>query len=142
MRGMVRCDLGHGAQPPRGWRLAWYEPRRRVGVFFPAPLHWLARGLRELAWRMGVAWRAPTREKHDVFDLQRVYRERQKLAGEYSRGYLQGWQECFDTWVETIDTVSDDDETAELTETRKNERRKRPSKFARRKAQARKRSGA
>jgi len=110
MRGMVRCDLGHGVQPPRGWRLAWYEPRRRVGVFFPAPLHWLARGLRELAWRMGVAWRAPTREKHDVFDLQRVYRDKQKLAGEYSRGYLQGWQECFDTWVETIDTVSDDDE--------------------------------
>jgi hypothetical protein len=109
MRGLVRCELGHGMEPRRGWRLAWYEPRRRVGVFFPAPLHWMARAARELAWRLRLAWRAPTRERHDVFDLQRVHRERQKLAEEYARGYMQGWQECFDAWVETMDTVSGDE---------------------------------
>jgi len=108
MKGIVRCDLGHGAEPRRGWRLAWYEPRRRVGVFFPAPLHWLARAAREIAWRMGVAWRAPTREEHDIFDLQRVHRERQKFAAEYARGYLQGWQECSEAWLETIGDVTEE----------------------------------
>ena len=29
---------------PRGWQMAWYEPRRRIGVYYPAPLHWLLRG--------------------------------------------------------------------------------------------------
>jgi hypothetical protein len=104
-RGIVRCELGHGAEPRRGWRLAWYEPRRRVGVYLPAPLHFVARALREFKWRFGVAWHAPTRERQDVFDLQRDNRERQKLATEFTRGYLEGWQECIEAWREVVDTV-------------------------------------
>jgi hypothetical protein len=109
MSRFLRRDLSHTANPPRGWRMAWYEPRRRVGVYFPAPLDRLARAWRELKWRVGVAWRAPTREEHDVFDLQRVQRERKKLASEYARGYLCGWQESFDACVEAIDRVTEDD---------------------------------
>ncbi len=105
-RGILKCELGHGAEPRPGWRLAWYEPRRRVGVFFPAPLHLLARAIRELKWRIGVAWRAPTRERHEVFDLQRVQREQQKLAAEFARGYLRGWAECIDAWAEAVETAS------------------------------------
>ncbi|HKW87571.1 MAG TPA: hypothetical protein VJN21_02325 [Candidatus Acidoferrales bacterium] len=105
----LKRELGHGREPRRGWRMAWYEPRRRVGVYFPAPLHLLARGLREFRYRVVLAWRAPTREQRDVLDLQRVHREREKLAAEYSRGYLCGWQECFEQWVETIELVTVDD---------------------------------
>jgi hypothetical protein len=105
-RGILKCELGHGATPRHGWRLAWYEPRRRVGIFLPAPLHLLARAMRELKWRIGVACRAPTRERQDVFDLQRVEREKQKLAAEFARGYLRGWQECIDAWAEAVETAT------------------------------------
>lgn len=102
-RGVIRQELGHGAAPRKGWRMAWYEPRRRVGVFFPAPLHRIAGALRELKWRVEVARKAPTRERHEVFDVQRAYREEQKLAAEFARGYLRGWQECVDAWEATAE---------------------------------------
>lgn len=108
-RGLLKWELGHGADPRHGWRLAWYEPRRRVGVFFPAPLHWIARAVRELKYRIATAWRAPTRERQDAFDLQRVERERQKLSSEFARGYLKGWQECIDAWAEAVETASRED---------------------------------
>lgn len=103
--GIVKCELGRGAVPRRGWRLAWYEPRRRVGVYLPAPLHLLARAWREFKYRCGVALHAPTRERQDFFDLQRDQRERHKLASEFSRGYLEGWQECIEAWREVVDIV-------------------------------------
>jgi hypothetical protein len=106
MRGILKYELGHGAEPPRGWKLAWYEPRRHVGIFYPSPLHLVARALREFTWRIAVAWRAPTRERQDVFDVQRVQRERQKLASEFARGYLRGWQECVDAWAGAVETAS------------------------------------
>lgn len=109
MNGLLKRELGHGREPRCGWRLAWYEPRRRVGVYYPAPFHLLARALREIHYRAGLAWRAPTREQHDIFDLQRVQREREKLAAEYSRGYLRGWQDSFDQWVEAIDLATVDE---------------------------------
>ncbi len=107
-QGVLKRELGHGAAPRRGWRLAWYEPRRRVGIFFPAPLHRIARAIREFKWRMAVALRAPTRERQDVFDLQRDHREQQKLAAEFTRGYLRGWQECIEAWDEVSKAVSED----------------------------------
>lgn len=105
-RGVLKCELEHGADPRRGWKLAWYEPRRHVGIFFPVPLHRIARAVRELKWRVAMAWRAPTRERQDVFDMQRVEREKQKLSSEFARGYLQGWQECIDAWAEAVESVS------------------------------------
>lgn len=106
-RGILKHELGHGAAPRLGWKLAWYEPRRRVGVFFPTPLHRIARVLRELKWRVTVARLAPTRERQDVFDLERSRRERQKLSTEFTRGYLRGWQECIDAWDEVVKTLSE-----------------------------------
>lgn len=108
-RGLLKCELAHGAEPRRGWKLAWYEPRRRVGVFLPMPLHLVARAIRELKWRLALAWRAPTRERQDVFDLQRVQREEQKLATEFARGYLRGWQECIDAWAAAVETVTQEE---------------------------------
>jgi len=91
----IRGEVSHGARPRRGWRFAWYEPRRRVAVYFPAPLHWLMRAARELVHRMRLACEAPTIECAEIFRMQRAHRERQRLAEEYSRGYLVGWHECF-----------------------------------------------
>lgn len=107
-RGIFGRELGHGMRVPRGYRLAWYEPARRVGVYFPAPLHWLARLAREFLWRAGLAWRAPARERHDVFEMQRRHHERQRLADEFARGYLSGWQECFEDWVTALERVTGD----------------------------------
>jgi hypothetical protein len=99
----LRRDLTQGAERPRGWRTAWYEPARRVAVCYPAPLHWLARGLREAAWRARLVWNAPGREAQEVEDAQRRFRERQRLADEYARGYLTGWHECFEACMDAID---------------------------------------
>jgi hypothetical protein len=99
----LRREAGHGAIIPRGWQMAWYEPRRRIGVYYPAPLHWILRALREFAYRLRVALRAPRIEHADVFAMQRSHRERQRLADEYARGYLAGWRECFHTCLEAVE---------------------------------------
>lgn len=83
--------------------MAWYEPKRRVAVYFPMPLHWLAEAAREIAWRIGIAWNAARRERHESQEMQRTFRERQRLAEEYAAGYLAGWHECLDACVEALE---------------------------------------
>lgn len=99
----LRREVGHGGIVPAGWRMAWYEPKRRVGIYFPRPLHWILRGLRELVYRAQVAWRAPRMERAEFFEMQRTHRERQRLAEEYARGYLNGWRECFQACLEVVE---------------------------------------
>ncbi len=99
----LRKEVSHGGIVPRGWKLAWYEPRRRVGVYCPAPLHWIFRAARECIRRVRLALRAPTIECAEVFEMQRRHRHREHLAEEYSRGYLHGWHECFHVCLETVE---------------------------------------
>jgi hypothetical protein len=99
----LRKEVGHGGNIPAGYQLAWYEPRRRMGVYFPAPLHWLLRAVRELNHRVQIAVKAPRIERDEVFQMQRAHRERQRLAEEYARGYLAGWHECFHTCLDTVE---------------------------------------
>ena len=105
-----RCIFGReltfGAPIPRGWRMAWYEPQRRVAVYFLAPLHWMMAAGRELAWRFGLAWNAHRRERQESDDLQRVFRERQRLAEEFAAGYLAGWHECLDACMEAFEATA------------------------------------
>lgn len=96
-------EVGHGGRVPRGWRMAWYEPRRRFGVYYPAPLHWILRGVREFNYRVRIALRAPVIERAQVFEIQRTHRDRQRLADEYARGYLVGWRECFQTCLDAVE---------------------------------------
>jgi hypothetical protein len=103
IRMKLRREVGHGGAVPRRWRMAWYEPRRRVGVYYPAPLHWLARTTREFGHRMRLALRAPRIERAEIFEMQRAYRERQLLADEYARGYLAGWRECFRECLKAVE---------------------------------------
>jgi hypothetical protein len=99
----LRKEVSHGGAIPIGWRMAWYEPRRRVGVYYPAPLHWLLRAARELIHRARVAMEAPSTERAEVFRMQRVHQERERMAEEYSRGYLAGWRECFHTCLAAVE---------------------------------------
>jgi hypothetical protein len=99
----LRRECGHDALWPTGWRMAWYEPARGVGVFYPMPLHWVARAAREVEWRVGLLWRAPSREAQEVCDCDRLYREKRRLAEEFSSGYTAGWRECFQACMEAIE---------------------------------------
>lgn len=99
----LRREVSHGGVVPAGWRMAWYEPRRRVGVYFPPPLHWLIRALREFGYRVHIAINAPPIERAEVFELQRSHHQRQLLADQYSCGYLAGWRECYDVCLETVE---------------------------------------
>ncbi len=99
----LRREVGHGGAIPSGWRLAWYEPRRRVGVYFPAPLHWVLYALREFYHRVRLAVRAPGIECAQVFELHRAHRHRQELADEYARGYMAGWHECFEACLVAVE---------------------------------------
>ena len=103
----LRREAGHGGVVPRGYGMAWYEPRRRVGVYFPAPLHLIARALREIAYRCRVAMKAPAIERAEVFEMQRTHRERERLADEYARGYLNGWRECFSACLTVVEDELD-----------------------------------
>jgi hypothetical protein len=99
----IRREVGHGGVIPRGWQLAWYEPRRRVGIYFPVPLHKIARAVRELLHRVRIAVEAPDSERTEIFQMQRTYREQQKIAEEYARGYLAGWRECFHSCLTAVE---------------------------------------
>lgn len=101
-RCIIGRELTFGAPIPRGWRMAWYEPQRRVAVYFPVPLQLLMRLARELMWRLSLACNAPSREAHETCDIHRMFRERQRLAEEFAAGYLAGWHECLDACVEAM----------------------------------------
>jgi hypothetical protein len=102
-RWKLRRELPHGARIPRGWRMAWYLPRRRVGVYYPRPLHRVLRVAREVFHRLRMALRAPNVEGLQVFAMQRAYQDRQRLADEYARGYMEGWRECFRACLAAVD---------------------------------------
>jgi hypothetical protein len=99
----LRREVGHGGNVPAGYQLAWYEPRRRMGVYFPVPLHWALRALRELWRRLQLALSAPRIECAEVFEMQRAHRERERLAAEYARGYINGWRECFHVCLDAVE---------------------------------------
>ena len=107
-RLFIGREVTWGGRIPRGWRLAWYEPRRRVAVYFPSPLHLAARALRDVSWRLQSAWNAMPQERHEANETQRAFRERQLLAEEFARGYLEGWQECFDAWTAAMKGESEE----------------------------------
>jgi hypothetical protein len=99
----MRREVGHGGIVPRGWQMAWYEPRRRLGVYYPAPLNWLLRAVREFRYRAQIAVHAPGIEHAQVFEMQRTHRERERLAEEYARGYMSGWRECFQACLDVVE---------------------------------------
>jgi hypothetical protein len=96
-------EVGHGGLVPRGWRMAWYDPCRRSGVYCPAPLHWVLRALREFNYRLRIALRAPDMEGERIFEMQRRHFEQQRAREQYARGYTAGWRECFAKCLEEME---------------------------------------
>lgn len=103
----VLKDVTRGGSVPPCWRMAWYEPRRRIGVYAPIPFHWVLRFGREFARRLVWAFTAPTIDEAESLEMERRQQERELLAEEYSRGYLSGWGECFDACVTAIEDECD-----------------------------------
>ncbi|MGA9183766.1 MAG: hypothetical protein WBZ32_00600, partial [Candidatus Acidiferrales bacterium] len=98
-----RRELGSGSAIPLGWRMAWYEPRARTGIYYPAPAHIIARWLREISYRIRLAIGSRSIEHAELLEMQRANRERQQLADEYARGYMAGWRECFETCLTAVE---------------------------------------
>ena len=61
LRGLRR-EVTHGGVVPHGWQMAWYEPRRRTGVYYPRPLNWLLQAVCEFIYRVQLAVHAPRLE--------------------------------------------------------------------------------
>lgn len=99
----LRREVLRGQKAPRGYQLAWYEPRRRVNVYFPPPLHWLLRLYREVRHKVLMALGAPLIERTEELEMQRACRERELLANEFARGYISGWRESFQTCLNAIE---------------------------------------
>jgi len=98
-----RREAVDGAPVPRWWRMAWHQPARNTSVYYPIPLHWFLRVIREFAYRLRVALRAPRIEDSEVLAMQLANRDRQRFADEYARGYLAGWRECFQTCLDAVE---------------------------------------
>jgi hypothetical protein len=58
---------------------------------------------RELSHRFQLALRAPRIERSEVFQMQRAHRQRELLAAEYARGYINGWRECFHVCLDAVE---------------------------------------
>jgi hypothetical protein len=99
----LRREIARGGKIPRGWRLAWHEPRRGVGIYFPLPIQYFLRAAREILYRLRLALSAPTIENAQTLLDHHTHRERQRFADEYARGFLSGWHECFDTCMQAVE---------------------------------------
>lgn len=80
-----------------------YRPARGVAAWLQMWRGWVVRGWREIAWRADVALRAPSLARQQAANEERAYLEEKRLSEEYARGYLCGWQECFEACVEAIE---------------------------------------
>jgi hypothetical protein len=103
----LQREIPAGGRIPTGWYMAWFEPRRRVAVYSPFGLHWVFRFARETARRARAAFAVPSIERVEELDLERAHRERQRLAEEYTRGYVRGWRECLAAVEEELAETND-----------------------------------
>jgi len=83
--------------------MAWFDPCRGVAVYYPLPLHYFLRALREILYRVRLAFCSHTIEEAQTLKNHRTHSERQRLADEYAHGYLAGWNECFDTCMQAVE---------------------------------------
>ena len=105
---LVRREVGGGCTVPTGWRMAWYDRKRRTAVYGPVPLHWMLRWGREFGHRVRAFVSGPAIEQMEALEVQRRDGERQRLADEYSRGYLEGWRACFEACLRTVEDEFED----------------------------------
>jgi len=79
----------------KGYRLAFYDPCRQIGHFFPVGIHWIAKGL-HWAWDSSFRWRPARFEslRIQAFEAGKAEREQEirdlwKRNDELSREVVQ-----------------------------------------------------
>ena len=78
---------------------------------------WIRGLLRELSYRLLLPFHAPSLDRAQQLESERIHVHRQCLAEEYSKGYLAGWHECYDACMRAVeDEVSKNDELWETGE--------------------------
>ena len=92
----------HG-RPSSGWRAAAHKSDRQPETHRRGPLQWAVLVVRELLYRVRLAIEAPPVDVAEGRESERINRDRHLLAEEYSRGYMAGWRECFETCLETVE---------------------------------------
>ena len=71
----------------------------------------------EVAHRCRLALFAPTVQRSRAIERERSQAEREKMAEEYARGYLDGWHECYAACLEAVEeSVSEQRDTWEAGE--------------------------
>jgi hypothetical protein len=64
---------------------------------------WPSRVAGEVTRRLRMALSAPSLECAQEIERQRALAQRQRLAEEYSQGYLAGWQECYSACLNAVE---------------------------------------
>ncbi|HTS10607.1 MAG TPA: hypothetical protein VMH00_00685 [Candidatus Limnocylindrales bacterium] len=92
---------GNDATPR--WTLPGREPKQHAERHGQPVRWWIVRLVRNLSYRVRLAATAPTLEQVETRELELRNQRSLQLAEEYSRGYMAGWQECFETCLETVE---------------------------------------
>ncbi len=64
---------------------------------------WCGRLALELTHRFRLALFAPTLRRSLSIERERAQAERERMAEEYARGYLDGWHECYAACLEAVE---------------------------------------
>jgi hypothetical protein len=85
------------------WRLVRQRSWRSKRAYIFAPTQWIVRTLRDWRYRIRVALTLPKLEDVQSEQLRRAQEDRERLAHEYSQGYMAGWRECFDACLQAVE---------------------------------------
>lgn len=85
------------------WRDPWLAWVRRAASAVRATIESICRGWRELTRRADLALNAPSLEHQQIADADFARLVRNRPTEEYARGYLCGWQECFEMCMQAIE---------------------------------------
>lgn len=88
---------------PESCRAVSWASRRGLANRLTAPWGWIRRAFRELHYRFHAALTMPSLQEALAEHARQRELDRERLAHEYSRGYMAGWRECFDTCLQAVE---------------------------------------
>lgn len=95
-RGTAHGELEH-------WRLIRQRSWRSKKAYIFTPARWIVRALRDWRYRIRIALTVQKLEDVQSQELRRAQEDRERLAHEYSQGYMAGWRECFDACLQAVE---------------------------------------
>lgn len=88
----AKKEIPEGAMIPTGYGFAWYDFPRNMKVCYPIPLHWIARVIRTIWWR--VKYPGPMKMDELIGEME---------SKGFSRGYLLGHKDGMDEAFREVD---------------------------------------